>query len=95
LMGSLINIRCASDHSRGFCLKARENQFGEIQRSSEHLQWCSVCDPAKIFLTSHPRLFSYLLSFNSTHKTKDGMQIGGRLLIATQLDQSSDLANQQ
>jgi hypothetical protein len=33
----------------------------------EHLHWCSVCDPAKIFLTSK---FSYLPFSNPTHKTK-------------------------
>jgi len=33
----------------------------------EHPQQCSVCEPAKIFLTSE---FSYLLFSNPTHKTK-------------------------
>jgi hypothetical protein len=41
----------------------------ELLYGSEHLQWCSVCDPAKIFLTSK---FSYLLFCNHTHKTKAG-----------------------
>jgi hypothetical protein len=59
----------------------------------EHLQRYSVCDPAKIFLTSK---FSYLLFSNPTHKTKlELLQIGGRLLIATHLVQSNYLANQQ
>jgi hypothetical protein len=40
-----------------------------MQNASELLQWCSVCDPAKIFLTSK---FSYLLFSNPTHKTKTG-----------------------
>jgi len=40
-----------------------------MQNASELLQWCSVCDPAKIFLTSK---FSYLLFSNPTHKTKSG-----------------------
>jgi hypothetical protein len=35
----------------------------------EHLQWCSVCNPAKIFLTSK---FHYLLFGNPTHKTVTG-----------------------
>ncbi len=34
-----------------------------------HLQWCSVCDPAKVFLTSK---FSYLLFSNPAHQTKTG-----------------------
>jgi len=36
--------------------------------SLEHPHWCSVCDPAKIFLTSK---FSYLLFCNPTRKTKN------------------------
>jgi len=35
----------------------------------EHLQRCSVCDPAKIFFTSK---FSYLLFCNPTYKTETG-----------------------
>jgi hypothetical protein len=42
----------------------------------EHLHRCSVCDPAKIFLTSK---FSYLLFFNPAHKVKLGQQIRERL----------------
>ncbi len=38
-----------------------------ILHFGEHPQRCSVCEPAKIFLTSE---FSYLLFSNSTHKTK-------------------------
>jgi hypothetical protein len=38
---------------------------------------------------------SYLLSSNLTHKTEIGTRKGGRLLIATHLDQSNHLANQQ
>jgi hypothetical protein len=48
--------------------------------------------PQKYF--SHPR-FSYLLFPNLTHKTKLGLQIGGRLLIANHLDQSNLLAHQK
>jgi len=57
-----------------------------------HLQWCSVCDPAKVFLTSK---FSYLLFSNPAHQTKTGTANRWRLLIATHLDQSNYLANQQ
>jgi hypothetical protein len=47
----------------------------------------------KIFLTSK---FSYLLFFPTPCiKLKLGLQIGGRLLIATHLDQSNYLTNQQ
>jgi len=35
----------------------------------EDLQLCSVCDSAKVFLTSE---FSYLLSSNPTHKIETG-----------------------
>jgi hypothetical protein len=52
----------------------------------------AVCGPAKIFLTSK---FSYLLFSNPTHKLDLGLQIGGRLLIATHQDQSNYPANQQ
>ncbi len=41
----------------------------ELSTVLEHLQWCSVCDPAKIFLTSN---FSYLPFSNPTHKNKTG-----------------------
>jgi hypothetical protein len=59
----------------------------------EHLHQCSVCDPAKIFLTSK---FSYLLLSNPTHKTKTStLQRGGSLLMGTHLDQSKYLANEQ
>jgi hypothetical protein len=57
---------------------------GSLWPHLEHLQECSVGDPAKIFLTSK---FSYLLFPNPTHKTKIGMQIGGYHLH--QLDQAS------
>jgi len=38
--------------------------------SSDNPKRCSVCDPAKTFLTSK---FSYLLFCNPTHKTKTGI----------------------
>jgi hypothetical protein len=59
----------------------------------EHLHQCSVCDPAKIFLMSK----FYLLTFFQPHpiKLKLGLQIGGRLLIATHLEPSNYLANQK
>jgi hypothetical protein len=41
----------------------------ELSTELEHLQRCSVCDPAKIFLTSK---FSYLPFFNPTHQNKTG-----------------------
>ncbi len=76
LRGGLIKIRCAVT-SRGFCLKARESQCGERQYHQSISSVVQYVTLQKKF--SHPRLFSYLLSFNSTHKTKNGMQIGGRL----------------
>jgi len=36
----------------------------------EHLQLSSVCDPAKLILTSN---FSYLFNSNSTYETKNGI----------------------
>jgi len=81
-----------SDHSRGFCLKARESQCGERQYHQSISSGVQYVTLQKYF--SHPHLFSYLLSSNSTYKTKNGMQIGGRSLMATQLDQSNVLANQ-
>jgi hypothetical protein len=54
--------------------------------ASEQLQWCSICDPAKIFFILQ---FSYLLFCNPTHKSETGKakNVGG-LLIANHLDQS-------
>jgi hypothetical protein len=57
------------------------------------LQLCSVCDPAKKFLASD---FSYLLLFQlHPIQLKLGLQIVGRLLVATYQYQSNYLANQQ
>jgi hypothetical protein len=58
------------------------------------LKLCQVCDPPKMFLTSK---FSYLLFSNPTHyiQLELGVQMGGRLLTATHLEQSNYLANQQ
>jgi hypothetical protein len=64
----------------------------ELCTIQEHLQQCSVCDPAKIFLTSK---FSCLLFPTPTIKLKLGLQMGGRLQITTHLDQANYLANQQ
>jgi hypothetical protein len=58
----------------------------------EQLHQCSVCGPARIFLTTK---ISYFLFSNLTHKTKNGTANGGRLQIATHLYQSNYLANQQ
>jgi hypothetical protein len=60
----------------------------------DHLERCSVCNPAKIFFTSK---FSYLLFCNFTHKTETGTanRWGGGLLIANQLDQSLQWADQK
>jgi hypothetical protein len=46
----------------------------------EHLHWCLVCDPAKIF-------FPLVIYFFPTLpiKLKMGLQVGGRLLIAKHL----------
>jgi hypothetical protein len=41
----------------------------ELSTVLEHLQRCSVCEPAKMFLTSK---FSYLPFSNPTHKNKTG-----------------------
>jgi hypothetical protein len=60
--------------------------------SLEQLHSCSVCGPATIFLTDK---ISYLLFPNLTHKTETGTAKGGRLLIATLLNQSNHRAKQQ
>jgi len=42
-----------------------------LEWCSEHLQWCSVCDPITLFLTSKLRFFLIFFGgFNPTHKTK-------------------------
>jgi len=69
-----------------------ERTWRVAEKALEHLHWCSVCDLAKIFLTS---IFSYLLFTTSRVKVKRGLQIGGRLLVAPHLEQSNYLANQQ
>jgi hypothetical protein len=58
----------------------------------EHPHWCSVCDPAQMFLTSK---FSHLLFYNATHKTETKTANRWELLIANNLDQSLWLANQK
>ncbi len=57
----------------------------------EHLQWCSMCDPANVFATSKFQLCTVLCNCVD----KIGLQIGGRLLIATHLGQSNYLTNHQ
>jgi len=60
----------------------------------EHLQQCSVCNPAKHI--SHIQvLVTYSLFSTPPLKLKLGLQIGGRLLTATHLDQSNYLANEK
>jgi len=49
------------------------------------------CDLAKIFFTFK---FSFLGFSNPIHKTKLGLQIGGRLLISNHVNESLWLANQ-
>jgi hypothetical protein len=51
-----------------------------------------VCGPATIFVTSK---ISYLFFPNLTQKTETSTAKGRRLVIATHLDQSNHLANQQ
>jgi hypothetical protein len=58
----------------------------------DQFQPCLVCGPATIFLTSK---ISYLFFPNLTQKTETSTAEGGRLLIATHLDQSNHLAYQQ
>jgi len=58
----------------------------------EHPQWCSICNPAKIFLTSK---FGYFLFSTSPIQLKLRLQIRERLLIANHLDQSSWLTNEK
>ncbi len=60
----------------------------------EHLQLCSVCDPAKMFLTSKLEFFTFFCP-NPPIQLKLGLQTVGRLLIATDLDQPNYLANQK
>jgi hypothetical protein len=49
------------------CKELPENSYRIEEGTLEHLQRCSLCDPAKIFFTSK---FSYLLF--CTHKTETG-----------------------
>jgi hypothetical protein len=53
---------------------------------------CSLCGPAIVFLTSK---ISYLFIPNFTHNTETATAKGRKLLIATHLDQSNYLVNQQ
>jgi hypothetical protein len=54
-------------------MNSQENNSFRVK----HLQHGSVCDPAKLFLTSK---FSYLLSFFPTSPIKLKLQIDGTLL---------------
>ncbi len=64
-----------------------------LEMHLEHLQRCSVCDPAKKQFTSK---FSYVLSFAMPPiRLKRGEQIGGVLLITNHLDQSLWWANKK
>jgi hypothetical protein len=49
--------------------RASSTAESDIQYLIEHLQWYSVCDPAKIFLTSK---FSCLVFCNTTNKIEIG-----------------------
>jgi hypothetical protein len=70
----------------------QKQNFKYCKHILEHLQQGSVYDHEKIFLTSK----FYLLTFsNPPISLKMGLQMGGRLLIATHLDQSNYLANQK
>ncbi len=52
----------------------------------EHLQRCSVCNPAKLFFTSK---FSYILFCNPIHEIETGTaNRWGLLIVANHLDQS-------
>jgi hypothetical protein len=59
--------------------------------SLEHLHPCSVCGLKTVLLTSK---ILFYFSLTSPIKPKLGLQ-NGRLLIATHLDQSNHLGNQQ
>jgi hypothetical protein len=63
---------------------ARAASLADLQKLSrslnQRLQWCWVCDSAKIFLTSKCSYVYFFLTHPS--KLKLGLQIGGRLPIA-------------
>jgi hypothetical protein len=52
--------KCQSPHFKNQFYRCKI--FGLGLASLEHLQWCSVCDPPEIFLTSK---FNYLLSWKT------------------------------
>ncbi len=58
----------------------------------EHLQQCSVRDRAKLFL--HQMLVIYFFP-TLLINLKLALQIGGRVLIPTQMDQTNGAPNQQ
>jgi hypothetical protein len=68
-------------------LVCRITQWALLELLIPHLQWSSVCGPAKIFSTSNLVFFFFC---NPTHKTetRTAKQTGGTLLITTHLDQS-------
>jgi hypothetical protein len=58
----------------------------------EHLQHCSVCDPAKTF---HIQVLVIYFFATAPIELKLGLQVCGRLLIATHLDQPNYLPDQR
>ncbi len=65
--------------------------FLPLSWNFKHLQQCSICDPAKIFVTSK---FMYPFA-TPPIKLKLRQQIGGGLLIANHLNQSLWWTNQK
>jgi hypothetical protein len=61
-----------------------------VQSISSYVQYVTL---KEIFPTSKVQLFTFFPTLPI--KLKLGLQIGGRLLIATELDQSNYLADQQ
>ncbi len=68
--------------------RASSTAESDIQYLIEHLQWYSVCDPAKIFLTSK---FSCLVFCNTTNK----IEIGTSNRCGNHLHESLWWANQK
>ncbi len=70
---SFHTIECTSSIIRAIIVQGFFFQFHDVPDViiiiREDLHLCSICDSAKVFLTSE---FSYLLSSNPTHKIETG-----------------------
>jgi hypothetical protein len=80
---------CSKLSLDGAYVSCNNNNNNSISRGAEYVNLLAK----RLFLISKFSFFSFF--FNTTNKTKTWTAIGGRLLIASQLDESLCLTNQK